>query len=98
MAGEALESAKSGKWWYFSALVIMLMMFGAKTIGLLQLLGRWKYVVVPVLSIAAALLATWQGGVSWQGALTILLSGMTTAKIQELWEHGILGKPHGGDG
>lgn len=90
----AVKAAKGGEWWYFSALVIMLIMFGIKRIGLLETIGRWRYFVVPALSISAALLAAFQGGVSWEAAGTILLSGMATAKLQELWEHGIRGKPH----
>ncbi|MBT8430101.1 MAG: hypothetical protein KJN79_09345 [Gammaproteobacteria bacterium] len=92
---QAIHAAKSGLWWNFSALVIMLAMFAGKSLGLLKRMGRWKYVCVPVLSLAASLLAAFQGGVSFEVAVSVLTTGMATAKLQELWEHGIRGKPHG---
>lgn len=97
---KAVEAAKGGLWWYFSALVIMVLMFLAKFIGTKMgwwvKLGRWRYVIVPVLSIVAALLAAFQGGVTMAVAIGVLGSSMATGKLQELWEHGIMGKPHGG--
>ncbi len=49
--------------------------------------------IVPVLSIVAALLAAFQGGVTLAVAIGVLGSSMATGKIQELWEHGFLNKP-----
>jgi hypothetical protein len=97
---QAVEAAKGGLWWYFAALVIMVLMFLAKFIGTKMgwwtKLGRWRYVIVPVLSIVASLLAAFQGGVSLAVAIGVLGSSMATGKLQELWEHGFMGKPHGG--
>lgn len=91
---QAVSAARGGSWWYFSALVIMAVMFGAKRSGLLAKLGRWRYVVVPVLSLAAALLAAFQGGVSIEAAGGVFSTGWATGMVEELWSHGILGKPH----
>lgn len=96
---QAVEAAKSGLWWYFSALVILVVMFLLKFIGSKMgwwvKLGRWRYVILPVLSIVAALLAAFQGGVTLAIAIGVLGSSMSMGKLQELWEHGIMGKPHG---
>jgi len=93
--GDAVKAAKEGRWWYFSALVIMILMFVAKITKLLAVLGRWKYVVVPVLSLSAALLAAFQGGVSFDVAAGVFTTGWATGMLEELWTHGILGKAHG---
>jgi hypothetical protein len=92
---DAVAAAKAGLWWYFAALAITVIMFALKRFKVLAKMGRWKYVLVPVMSILAALLAAFQGGVSVAVAIGVLTSGMATSKIQELIEHGILGKPHG---
>jgi len=98
---EAVTAAKEGKWWYFSALVLTLLMFGLKFAGTKigswwPKLGRWRYVIVPVLSLAAALLAAFQGGVSFDTALGVFTSSYATASLEELWNHGLLGKAHSG--
>jgi hypothetical protein len=90
---DAVKAAKSGKWWYFSAVVIMVIMFILKLTKLLKKMGRWKYVVVPVLSLAAALLAAFQGGVSVEAAVGVFTTGWATGMLEELWNHGILNKP-----
>lgn len=98
-ATNAVKAAKAGNWWYFSALVILVLMFLLKWIGhedragYWQKLGRWRYVISPVLSIAAALLAAFQGGVSMEAAMAVFTSSYATSSLQELWEHGIRGKP-----
>jgi hypothetical protein len=93
----AVAAAKGGRWWYFSALVLMVLMFAMKFFGIRAgwwpQLGRWRYIIVPVLSLAAALLAAFQGGVSVDTALGVFTSAYATASLQELYEHGILGKP-----
>ncbi len=95
-AKDAFAAAKSGKWWYFSALAITILMFFLKLIGgfvgFWEKLGRWRYIIAPTLSILAALLATFQGGVSFEAAIAVFTSSYATASLQELWEHGILGK------
>jgi len=90
---DAISAAKAGRWWYFSALVIMVVMFALKLTKLLERMGRWKYVVVPVLSLAAALLAAFQGGVSIEGAVGVFSAAWATGMLEELVNHGILGKP-----
>lgn len=99
---DAIGAAKSGKWWYFSALVVTLIIFGLKLAGLRfgfwKKMGRWRYVIPPVLSIAASLLATFQGGVSAEAALGVFTSSYSMSSLQELYEHGILGKPRASAG
>jgi len=102
-AKAAIAAAKEGRWWYFSALIVMLVMFllkfaGTKIGSWWPKLGRWRYVIAPVLSLAGALLAAFQGGVSIDTAITVFTSSYATPALQELYEHGILGKPHSGGG
>jgi hypothetical protein len=93
----AVKAAKEGRWWYCSALVLTVLMFLLKLIGtkvgFWPKLGRWRYVIVPVLSLAAAMLAAFQGGVSIDTALGVFTSAYAMSSLQELFEHGILGKP-----
>lgn len=95
---KAVEAAKSGKWWYFSALVLMLIMFLLKFIGAEERvgfwpkLGRWRYVISPALSLIAALLSAFQGGLSFEAAAAVFTTAYASSSLQELWEHGILGK------
>ena len=97
----AVAAAKSGNWWLFSSLVILVLLFmvkyaGTKIWGYWAKLGRWRYVIPPVLSLAAALLAAFQGGVSIDVAVGVFTAGWATSSWQELWEHGILGKARKG--
>lgn len=94
-AKKAIDAAKEGKWWYFSALVCLMLMFILKITNVLKNLGQWKYVILPVLSITAALLAAFQGGVSFDTAWGVFTSSWATGMLQEAWEHGIKGVPHG---
>ena len=96
-AQDALAAAKAGRWWYFSALALMitvfiLKFFGTK-IGFWEKLGRWRYAISPILSLTAALLAAFQGGASIEVVMGVFTSSYATSSLQELWEHGILGKP-----
>lgn len=92
---QAYHAARGGHWWHFSALVIMVVMWTLKAMGVLKAMGRWRYVVVPLLALLASLLSAFQGGASVDVAASVLTTGLATGKIQELWEHGIRGKPHG---
>lgn len=99
----AVAAAKSGNWWLFSALVVTLVLFLLKLLGTKvgswwSKLGRWRYVIPPVLSLAAALLATFQGGVSIDAAVTVFTASWATTGMEELWNHGILGKNKARDG
>lgn len=98
---DAVAAARSGNWWLFAALVVTLLLAGVKFVGTKfgtwwRRLGRWRYVIPPVLSLAAALLAKFQGGVSIDAAILVFSASWATSSWQELWEHGILGKPRGG--
>ncbi len=97
-----VAAAKDGRWWYFASLVVTLIMFLLKFIGIRvgfwAALGRWRYVISPLLSISAALLAAFQGGVSFDIAIGVLTSAYATSSLQEFWEHGVLGKPRASAG
>lgn len=101
-AKEGYKAVKEGRWWYFSALAVTLLMFLLKFVGIKAgfwpKMGRWRYILPPVLSIAAALLAAFQGGVSFDTALGVFTSSYATSSLQELWEHGILNKPRASAG
>lgn len=96
-AKKAYAAAKGGNWWYFSALAITVLLWLLKWIGkkygFWPKLGRWRYVISPVLSLAAALLAAFQGGVSFEIVLGVFSSSYATSSFQELVEHGVLNKP-----
>lgn len=94
LVGEGIKAGKEGKWWYLSSLVCMLIMFILAKVGVFEKIGRWKYAALPVLSIGSALLATFQGGVSWDTATGVLFSSWATGMIEEAWNHGVLKKPH----
>jgi hypothetical protein len=101
IGSDAIAAARSGNWWLFAALVVSILLFGVKLVGTKlgdwwRKLGRWRYVIPPVLSLAAALLATFQGGVSVDAAVGVFTASWATSSLQELWEHGILGKARKG--
>ena len=89
-----IAEGKAGHWWYMSSLICLLIMFGLKVAGVFAKIGRWKYIILPTLSIAAALLAAFQGGVSLSTAVGVFSSSWATGMLEELWNHGILKKPH----
>jgi hypothetical protein len=99
---EAMESAKEGiafakakNWWGMSAVVIFILMFVLKAVGVFKKVGkRWAYVIVPGLSVVAMLLAKFAGGVSWGAAVTVLTSGPAMAALTDLVKRGVLGKEH----
>lgn len=96
---QMVKAAKEGRWWYFSALGLMIIMFALKFVGaegrmgFWPKLGRWRYILSPALSLGAALLAAFEGGVSLEAAFAVFTSSYATSSLQELWEHGLLGKP-----
>lgn len=95
LINNAILAGKSGKWWYLSSLVIMIIMLVIKKVEIIySKLGRLKYVIVPILSLSAALMASFQGGVSFEAALGVFSTGWATGMLEELWNHGILGKTH----
>lgn len=95
LINNAILAGKSGKWWYLSSLIIMIVMFVIKKVNIIySKLGRFKYIVVPILSLMAAIFASFQGGVSFEAAFGIFATGWATGMLEELWNHGILGKTH----
>lgn len=95
LINNAILAGKSGKWWYLSSLIIMIVMFVIKKVNIIySKLGRFKYIVVPILSLTAAVFASFQGGVSFESALGVFATGWATGMLEELWNHGILGKIH----
>jgi len=90
----AIEAAKKHQWWYFSSLVCLILMFVLKLVGVLEKMGRWKYIVLPVLSLAAALLAAFQGGVTLEHAIGVFATSWSMGMLEELVNHGIRGQPH----
>jgi hypothetical protein len=91
---EAVAAAQAGQWWYFSSVVCLVIMFVLKAAKLLEKMDRWKYIVLPILSLAAALLAAFQGGVGWSQAIGVFGTSWAMGMLEELINHGILGKPH----
>lgn len=92
---EAVGAAQAGQWWYFSSLVCLIVMFILKRWKVLKSVGRWKYIILPILSLAAALLAAFQGGVGLAQAIGVFSASWAMGMFEELVNHGILGKPHG---
>jgi len=91
-AKEAWDMAKAGKWWLFSASLCSLLMFALKRFDLLEKMGRWKYVVLPVLSAVASTLSGLQGNLHWVLAVGTFLSCWNMASVQQMIKKGILGK------
>lgn len=89
----AIEFLKSKQWFGFSAAAIWLIIFILKLTKLFEKIGkRWLYIIVPVLSIAAMLLAKFVGGVSWGNAWLVLGSGAIAGLLNDFIKRGILGK------
>jgi len=94
---EAIELAKAKKWFAFSAAVIWLLMFlfklGRKTIGFMKSIPkRVLWIVLPLLSVAAMLLARFQGDLSWSAAVGVLTSGPAVAFLNDFVKRGLLNK------
>ena len=93
MGQEAISMTKAGNWFGFSSLAIWILMFLLKVFGLFQKIGkRWAYIIVPVLSVAAMLLAKFAGDLSWTAALAVLTSGPVAALANDFVKRGVLGK------
>lgn len=93
MAQKGVEYAKAKNWWGLSAVVIFIAMFVMKITGLFKKIGkRWAYVVVPVLSLIAMVLAKFAGGLSWSAAVAVLTSGPAMAVINDFVKRGVMGK------
>jgi hypothetical protein len=92
---QALVAAQKGQWWLLSALIVSALMAVFKAVmvkaGKWDALGRWRYVIVPVASIVASLLAAFQGGVNWQNALAVFTATNTMATLQVVWDRVVRG-------
>lgn len=94
-AKDAVEQASAKKWLGFSAVVIWLLMFVFKTARksfdfMKGIPKRVLWILVPLLSIAAMLLAKLQADLSWGAAVEVLLSGPVAAFANDLVKRGIL--------
>jgi hypothetical protein len=94
LAKEGVQAAKAKNWWYLASLACLLIMFILGKVGVLEKVGRWKYLILPVLALASALLAAFQGGVTWDNAVGVFTASWVTGMLEEAWNHGIRGKPH----
>lgn len=92
--GDGIKAGKEGRWWYLSSLACLLIMFILSKVGVFEKIGRWKYAILPTLSIGSALLAAFQGGVSVDHALGVFTSSWVMGMVEEAWNHGVLNKPH----
>lgn len=93
----ALQAAQGRQWWLLAGLAVSLLMFLIKLVlqkkGLWDKLGKWKYALVPIMSVLATLLAAFQGGVSWATALGVFTSSNTMATLQVLYDRVLMGRP-----
>lgn len=89
-----MKAGKEGRWWYLSSLACLLIMFVLSKLKVFEKIKRWKYAVLPALSIGAALLAAFQGGVTLDHAIGVFTSSWAMGMVEEAFNHGILGKPH----
>lgn len=95
---EAFGLAKAGQWMAFSSAALMIIMFVLRITKVLEKIGRWKYIVLPVLSIGSAMLATLATDLSIAAAFSVFTANWATGMLQQLVEHGIMGKPHDSGG
>lgn len=92
-AAQVVAHAKARDWFSFSALIIFLVMFSLKALGLFTKIGkRWAYLILPVLGVAAMLLAKFAGGVSWAAAWVVLTSAPVAGLINDFFKRGVMGK------
>jgi hypothetical protein len=91
-ASKLFNYAKAKNWFGFSSLAILIVMFALRNFGLWKKIGkRWAYVAIPLFSISAALLAKFEGGVSWDAVWVVLSSGPCAAILSDFVRRGILG-------
>lgn len=85
-----------GNWALLSAAVLSGVMFLLKQFGALNAMGRWRYILLPVLSLASSLLAYWATTKSVTVLITVFFSSWSMGMVEELVSHGILNKPADG--
>jgi len=91
----AVEQLRAKQWFAFSVTVIWLLMFLFKTARksfdfMKGIPKRVLWILVPLLSIAAMILAKLQADLSWGAAVEVLLSGPVAAFANDLVKRGIL--------
>lgn len=97
-AAQAVESAKQGieyakakNWWGVSSIVIFLLMFALNATKLFDKIGkRWAYIILPVLGVAAMLLAKFAGDLSWGAAIAVLTSAPCMGLAWDFVKRGLL--------
>ena len=93
---KAAAQFRAKQWFALCASIIWLLMFGFKTLRktvpvMRRIPKRVLWIIVPLLSIAAMVVAKLQGDLSWDGALAVLLSGPAVAFGNDLVKRGLLG-------
>lgn len=92
-AKQGFEFAKTRNWFGLSAACIFIVMFVLNAVKLFDKIGkRWAYIILPILGIAAMLLARFAGGLSWEAAVTVLTSAPCTGLLWDFFKRGILGQ------
>lgn len=81
-------------WVLYSSVIIAGLMSLLKRQGILAKIGRWRYIVLPILSIASVVLAEWAETRSIISLIVIFFGNYCTGQLEELINHGILGTPH----
>jgi hypothetical protein len=89
-----IEAPTTEGWIAYSSLLIFIIMSLLKRQGILQRLGRWRYILLPLLSLTSAGLAEWAATRSGLALLAVFSSNMALGKLEEFITHGILGVPH----
>ena len=94
---EALSLAKEKQWFAFSAGVIWLLMslfkIARKNVWFMkEIPKRFLWIILPLLSISAMLLARFQGDLSWGAAVGVMTSGPAVAFLNDFVKRGLLNK------
>jgi len=90
-AKQGIEFAKAKNWWGLSSIVIFILMFILNAVKLFDKIGkRWAYIILPVLGVAAMLLAKFAGNLSWGAAITVLTSAPCMGLAWDFVKRGIL--------
>ena len=94
---EALSLAKEKQWFAFSAGVIWLLMslfkIARKNVWFMkEIPKRVLWIILPLLSISAMLLAKFQGDLSWGAAVGVMTSGPAVAFLNDFVKRGLLNK------
>lgn len=94
---QVIEHGKAKQWFAMSAGIIWLVMFLFKTLrkkidAMKKIPKRVLWIIVPLLSVAAMILAKLQADLSWGAAVAVLFSGPSVAFLNDFLKRGILNK------